>query len=83
MDMKEHRFGDIMSSKESKIYLVLLALAYVAFNVGMFIFSTQHVITNFGPYKGSLDPIHFTGRAVYTICSIATIVFVVFRMKDK
>lgn len=50
--MKEHRFGDIMSSKESKIYLVLLALAYVAFNVGMFIFSAQHVITNFGPYKG-------------------------------
>lgn len=81
--MKEHRFGDIMSSKESKIYLVLLALAYVAFNVGMFIFSAQHVITNFGPYKGSLDPIHFTGMVVYTICSIATIVFIGFRLKDK
>ena len=81
--MKEHRFGDIMSSKESKIYWVLLALAYVAFNVGLFIFSAQHVIKNFGPDKGSLDPIHFTGMIVYTICSIATIVFVVFQMKDK
>ena len=55
-----------MSSKESKIYLVLLALAYVAFNVGMFIFSAQHVIKNFGSDKGSLDPIHFTGMAVHT-----------------
>ena len=72
-----------MSSKESKIYLVLLALAYVAFNVGMFIFSAQHVIKNFGPDKGSLDPIHFAAMVVYTVCSIATIVFVVFRMKDK
>lgn len=72
-----------MNNKESKIYWVLLALAYVAFNVGLFIFSAQHVITNFGPYKGSLDPIHLTGMFVYTICSIATIVFVVFRMKDK
>ena len=69
-----------MSSKESKIYLVLLALAYVAFNVGMFIFSAQHVIKNFGPDKGSLDPIHFTGMVACTLCSIATIVF---RMKDK
>ena len=68
---------------EGKIYLVLLALAYVAFNVGMFIFSAQHVITNVGPDKGSLDPIHFTVMVVYTLCSIATIVFVVFRMKDK
>lgn len=64
---------------EGKIYLVLLALAYVAFNVGMFIFSAQHVITD----NGSLDPIHFTGMVVYTLCSIATIVFVTFRMKDK
>lgn len=70
-------------SKEDKIYLVLCALAYVAFNVGMFIFAAQHVIKNFGPDKGSLDPIHFTGMVVYTLCSIATIVFVVFRMKDK
>lgn len=68
---------------EGKIYLVLLALAYVAFNVGMFIFSAQHVIKNFGPDKGSLDPIHFSGMVVYTLCSIATIVFVTFRMKDK
>ena len=68
---------------EGKIYLVLLALAYVAFNVGMFIFSAQHVITNFGPDKWSLDPLHFTGMVVYTLCSIATIVFVAFRMKDK
>lgn len=68
---------------EGKIYLVLLALAYVAFNVGMFIFSAQHVIKNFGPDKGSLDPIHFTGMVVYTLCSIATIVFVTFQMKDK
>lgn len=68
---------------EGKIYLVLLALAYVAFNVGMFIFSAQHVIKNFGPDKGSLDPIHFTAMVVYTLCSIATIVFVTFRMKDK
>lgn len=68
---------------EGKIYLVLLALVYVAFNVGMFIFSAQHVINNFGPDKWSLDPIHFTGMIVYTLCSIATIVFVVFRMKDK
>ena len=74
---------DIMSSKESKIYLALLALAYVAFNVGMFIFSAQHVIKNFGPYKGSLDPIHFTGMVVHTLCSIAAIIFVEFRMKDK
>lgn len=81
--MKDHRFGDIMNNKESKIYWVLLALAYVAFNVGLFIFSAQHVITNFGPYKGSLDPIHFTGMIVYTICSIASIIFVAFRMKDK
>ena len=73
-----------MSSKESKIYLALLALAYVAFNVGMFIFSAQHVITNFGPYKGSLNPIHFTGMVVvHTLCSIAAIIFVAFRMKDK
>jgi hypothetical protein len=64
---------------EGKIYLVLLALAYVAFNIGMFIFSAQHVITD----KGSLDPIHFSGMVVYTLCSIATIVFVTFRMKDK
>ena len=68
---------------EGKIYLVLLAIAYVAFNVGMFIFSAQHVIKNFGPDKGSLDPIHFTGMVVYTLCSIATIVYVAFRMKDK
>ena len=53
-----------MSSKESKIYLALLALAYVAFNVGMFIFSAQHVITNFGPYKESLNPIHLYTRFV-------------------
>lgn len=75
--------GDIMSSKESKIYLVLLALAYVAFNVGLFIFSAQHVITNFGPYKGSIDPIYFTGMVVGTLCSIATIVFIGFRLKGK
>jgi hypothetical protein len=68
---------------EGKIYLVLLALAYVAFNIGMFIFSAQHVINNLGPDKGSLDPIHFTGMIVYTLCSIAAIVFVTFRMKDK
>ena len=42
--------------KEGKIYLVLGALAYVAFNVGMFIFASQHVIKNFGPDKGSLGP---------------------------
>lgn len=70
-------------SKEGKIYLILAAIAFLAFNVGMFIFSAQHVITNFGPYKGSLDPIHFTGMVVYTICSIATIVFIGFRLKDK
>ena len=72
-----------MSSKESKIYLVLLALAYVAFNVGLFIFSAQRVITNFGPYKRSIDPIYFTGMVVGTLCSIASIIFVAFRMKDK
>lgn len=72
-----------MSSKESKIYLALLALAYVAFNVGMFIFSAQHVIKNFGPDKGSLDPIHVTAMVVCTLCSIASIIFVAFRMKDK
>ena len=72
-----------MSSKESKIYLALLALAYVAFNVGMFIFSAQHVIKNFEPDKGSLDPIHVTAMVVCTLCSIAAIIFVAFRMKDK
>ena len=72
-----------MSSKESKIYLTLLALAYVAFNVGMFIFSAQHVIKNFGSDKGSLDPIHVTAMVVCTLCSIASIIFVAFRMKDK
>ena len=81
--MKEDQFRGIMSSKESKIYWALLSLAYVAFNVGMFIFSAQHVITNFGPYKGSLEPIHFTGMVVFTLSSVATIVFVLFRMKDK
>ena len=75
--------GGIMSSKEIQIYFVLMCLAYLAFNVGMIIFSTQHVITTVGPDKYSLDPIYFTGMVVYTICSIATIVFVVFRMKDK
>ncbi len=69
--------------KEGKIYLVLGALAYVAFNIGMFIFAAQHVIKNFGPDKGSLDPIHFTGMIVFPLCSIAAIVFVVYRMKDK
>lgn len=72
-----------MSSKESKIYLVLLALTYVAFNVGLFIFSAQRVITNFGPYKGSIDPIYFTRMVVGTLCSIAAIVFIGFRLKGK
>lgn len=68
---------------EGKIYLVLLALAYVAFNVGMFIFCAQHAIKTVGPDKGSLDPIAFAGMVVFALCSLATIVFVVFRMKDK
>lgn len=72
-----------MSSKESKIYLVLLALAYVTLNVGLFIFSAHRGITNFGPYKGSIDPLYFTGMIVHTLGSLATIVFIGFRLKGK
>lgn len=50
-------------SKEGKIYLILAAIAFLALNIGLFIFSYQHAIKNFGPDKGSLDPIHFTGMA--------------------
>ena len=69
--------------KEGKIYLILAAIAFLALNVGLFIFSYQHVIKNFGPDKGSLDPLYFTGMIAHTLGSLATIVFVVFRMKDK
>ena len=47
-------------SKEGKLYLILAAIAFLALNIGLFIFSYQHAIKNFGPDKGSLDPIHFT-----------------------
>lgn len=50
-------------SKEGKIYLILAAIAFLALNIGLFIFSYQYAIKNFGPDKGSLDPIHFTGMA--------------------
>lgn len=69
--------------KEGKIYLILAAIAFLAFNIGMFIFSYQHAIKNFGTDNGSLDPIFFTGMVVHLLGTLATIVFVTFRLKDK
>lgn len=72
-----------MVKGEVNIYLVLFALAYVAFNVGMFIFCAHHAIKDFGPDKGSLDPIYFGGMVVFTLCPLAAIAFVVFRLRGK
>ena len=69
--------------KEGKIYLILAAIAFLTLNVGLFIFSYQHVIKTFGPDRGSLDPLYFTGMIVHTLGSLAAIVFVRFRMKDN
>ena len=72
-----------MGKEDVNIYLVLLGLAYVAFNVGMFIFCAQHATKDFGPDKGSLDPIYFAGMVVFTLCPLAAIAFVVFRLRGK
>lgn len=69
--------------KENKIYLIIAAIAFLALNIGLFIFSYQHAIKNFEPDKGTLDPIFFTGMVVHLLGTLATIVFVTFRLKGK
>ena len=68
---------------ETRIYLILGALAFIAFCTGSLVFAAQHVITCNGPHQGDLDPIHFSGVVVHSLAIIVTVVFVFNRLRDK
>ncbi len=69
--------------KEEKIYVMLGVLAYIIFNVGMFIFNYQHLYEVVGPHKGSMSIIHFTGCLVHGVIMLGSVVFLWFRIRGK
>lgn len=64
---------------ELKIYIVLGALAFIAFCSGGLVFSAQHVIDR----AGNLDVIHFTGIVVHSFAILAAVIFIIFRIIEK
>lgn len=68
---------------ETRIYLILGALALIALFAGSLVFAVQHVITCSGPHQGELNPMHFSAIVVHSIAIIVTVVFVISRLRDK
>lgn len=64
---------------ETRIYLILGALAFIAFCTGLLVFAAQHVITP----QGDLDPVQFSGIVVQSLAIIVTVVFVINRLREK
>jgi hypothetical protein len=64
---------------ETRIYLILGALAFIALCTGPLVFAAQHVIT----HQGDLDPIQFSGIVVQSLAIIVTVVFVINRLREK
>ena len=69
--------------KEEKLYFLLGVLAYIIFNVGMFIFDYQHLYEVVGPYKGSMSIISFTGCLIHGVLLVGSAIFLWFRIKEK
>ena len=68
---------------ETRIYLILGALAFIAFCAGPLVFAIQHVIICNGPHQGDLDPVQFSGIVVQSLAIIVTVVFVINRLREK
>ena len=64
---------------EIKIYIILGALAFIAFCSGALVFSAQHVVDK----AGNLDVIHFTGIVVHSFAILTAVIFVIFRIIEK
>ena len=55
---------------EAKIYIILGALAFIAFCSGALVFSAQHVVDK----AGNLDVIHFTGIVVHSFAILTAVI---------
>jgi hypothetical protein len=62
---------------EDKLYLFISALAFLALNVGLFMFSFQHLTIG-----EKLDPIFLSGVVAHGAMSLGTIVFIIYRLKE-
>lgn len=68
---------------EIKLYIIIGALAILAFCGMMIVFAYQHLYYTWGPQKGLIDPIHAGGIIFFSISAILTIIFTFFRLTEK
>ena len=68
---------------ETKLYLALGGIGFIAYCVMMIVFGYQHLYYTWEPCKGQLDPIHAGGIICHSILLLLTLVFMFFRFTEK
>ena len=65
-------------NKEMKIYIFLGVLSFIIFNIGMLVFNYQRLFGN----NGEVNVINMTGCIVHLMATIASGVFLYYRIKE-